>query len=199
MIEIRATAVIDNHQRSIIDKIEPFILPENLICSVTRGHSSPQGQLDTIIKYATQWKITYPEFKVGQAINVQAFVDGYGSIYWWQRVWSGLLQMFSDSNGKKGAKINPPISAICIANYVVDGVSKRGQVINPSPHIKALDDPKPCPIDFSGNIHDINDPKYVHTDLNQVVKYLTNAKNAGVGIRNITVEPANNCCHIDIS
>ena len=188
MINIKPDAAIDPNQQIVINKILPFTDGYNL--TITRGHSSPIEQLNLIKKFSKECGLNFLEID-NEPWNELIFPFGKINVYPFQQSWSMLLNMSYKSNGTKGKIINPPIPATCLFDYVSNGVNKIGQIINPSPHIKDIKDPHPCPLDFSGNI----DGK---PNLNLVVSILNKAKAAGVGIKNITVEPANNCAHCDL-
>lgn len=182
MITIRKTAVLDERQKKVIKAIEPFTTGMDM--EVTRGHDTPRGQLQTIAKYARQNGVYFPEFSP-DIVDIGLIVDIpiVGRVRTWERVWSKLLSI--------GVIINPPLAGKCLFPYVrASGESMLGKMIDPSPHIKELDDPKPCPIDFSAKVNGISNIKLATQILNK-------AKDAGAGIRFVKPEIRNACVHCD--
>ena len=190
---------LDYWQNAGLDSIEPYT--EGYVVTVTRGHSLPIEQLNTIHKYAiANFDLAqFPEYEKGNLTDRTTLEDGT-EVYLWQRVWSELLRIFSATNGKKGAKINPPLAAVCLFDYIVNNVNKKGQIISPSPHIGDVNESpkvKPRPIDFSQKIvNESTGEKTANIDL--VASFMNEAKTNEVPIRNVTVEYANGCVHIDL-
>lgn len=194
-ITIKPQASLDEWQIEVINSIEPF--STDGVYRVSRGHSSPLGQLQTITQYAKAVGgilDRYPEYDVND-VDSKIEVTPNWVLYKWQRVWSELLRRFTLSHGVDGAKINPPRDAVCLFDYIRDdGTNMRGKIIHASPHVSALDtDPhvKPCPIDFSHYVDGT-------WDIDKVNKMVQRAKDGGCAIRNITVEHANGCVHLDL-
>jgi hypothetical protein len=190
MITILPEAILDDRQRKIIAAVEPYAVEAGVTLTVTRGHSSPVRQLKTIENAARDNDCLFSEFISGDPHAVVSVWRGgkEQQFYAWQQTWSALLF--------KGIIINPPLAAVCLEHYVnAAGVDMMGQIIYPSPHIKELDDPKPCPIDFSARVDRLT--RTDRKDIALVTKILTKAKDAGVGIRFIKPEPKNVCVHCD--
>ena len=186
MINIRKDAVLDDHQKEVIDEIRPFTLGYTL--EVTRGHASPFEQLKIIMNYAQDNGISFPEFDVAD-VETQVIVDDQDmQVYTWQRTWSKLLELYTSSGHTKGALINPPQDAVCLYDYKrPNGESMKGKVIHASPHIVA----DPCPIDFSAKVDGIY-------NLDKVAHLMQNAMDGGASIASIQPEPANSCVHLNI-
>lgn len=201
MIQINPKALLDDRQKKVIFNIQEHTFGHLLY--VTRGHSRPLDQLRTIEQYAHAQNCLFSEFIHDNLLDkTKIWIKGIEKeVYLWQQTWAMLLHLYHTSNGKRGAKINPPFAAECLFDYVADGRNKIGEIISPSPHIKELDDHKPCPIDFSQR----TDGRLLDgvmlggvPNIKIVAQIMETAKAAGAGIRNITVEPANGCVHIDI-
>lgn len=184
MIRIKPGADLDDKQKRVIARIQPFTASAAVTLTVTRGHDSPLGQLATIEDYARRHDCLFLEFRPGELYEKHTvWLDGkQKEVYLWQQTWSMLLH--------KGVIINPPLAAECLFDYFAPGRNKKGEIILPSPHI--LSDP----LDFSGRVD--RHMKTERVDIALVAAILTKAKNAGAGIRAIKPEPANVCVHIDL-
>lgn len=178
MITIRPTAVLDDKQKQVIYNIQPFTVGMDL--EVTRGHSSPLEQLNTIEAFAVKNNCRFSEFKSGNLYDdVDIWIDGEKKrVYCWQQTWSMLLH--------KGVIVNPPIAAECLFEYInAAGINRKGELIPPSPHIMR------DPIDFSARVNGTPNMAFV-------AKILNRAKASGAGIRFVKQEPKNGCVHIDL-
>lgn len=182
MIKIRESAILDDRQRKVIKAIEPFTT--GLDMEVTRGHDTPHGQLQTIAKYARQNGLYFPEFSTDvEDLAMTVEIPTVGRVRTWERMWSKLLNI--------GVIINPPMPGKVLFPYArPSGDQMLGKMIDPSPHIKALDDPKPCPIDFSAKVNGV-------PNIHLATQIMSKAKDAGAGIRKIVPEIKNGCVHID--
>lgn len=192
--------VFDDNQKKIIAGLADYTDGHTIY--ITRGHSSPLGQLRTIEAYARDNKCLMTEFVHDDLHSMtDIWVDGVKKhVYTWQQTHSMLLHLYYTSGEKRGAKINPPFACECLFDYVADGRNKKGEIIKPSPHIKLLDDPKPCPIDASQRIDgQVVDGVMVGgtPDIKTVSEIFNKAKAAGIGIQNVTIEIANGCVHGD--
>lgn len=198
--------VLDYWQNWALDMVEPHTDGHSLV--VTRGHSLPVDQLRTIERYGRSNGLLqsgrFPEFVRDDLASKIDTSDG--AIYRWQRLWSELLRLYSETNGVHGAKINPPFAAVCLYNYVnVAGVNKKGMVIDPSPHIVDIAvSPKdrPCPIDFSAKVDGVPDLALLVSILKTAqadIQKQARRGYRGPQIRNITPEPANGCGHVDLT
>jgi len=192
MILILPEAVIDEKQKAVIFRIQDFTTAENVTLTVTRGHSSPYDQLAIIEKYAKQHNCLFEEFQPGVlADKLDVWIDGeQKSVYPWQQTWSMLLHLYSLNGGKRGALVNPPMIAECLFDYIVGDHNKKGELIQPSPHIVS------DPIDFSGRVD--RGLKTERVDIPLVTKILERAKAGGAGIRGIKPEVGNCCVHTDL-
>lgn len=205
--------VLDAWQAELLDAIEPLTAGHTLV--VTRGHSLPVDQLRTIENYGRLNGLlaACPEFVRDNLVDKVAFEQDLAvMVYRWQRLWSLLLNKFSTTGGKQGAKINPPYAAVCLYDYFRSpGENMKGKLIQPSPHIKdvpSADDIekgafKPCPIDFSqhvdGGVNIGLVEEIMKTAKAELERRAREEAFIGPRIRNITVEPANGCVHIDLT
>lgn len=93
---------------------------------VTSGKRSNYDQLRIIKDYAKRKAIEnlFPEFleSYSSPIEKKVVVEGFGEIYWWQRVWSKLLNL--------GIIINPPLAAMVLFDYFRPGnpVNQKGTI-----------------------------------------------------------------------
>lgn len=175
MIEISPKAVLDDKQRRVIARIEPFTTGLDLL--VTRGHATPLAQLTTIARFARIHGVKFPEFK---PLNVDEMIEipGVGLVYRWQRTHSRLLHL--------GVIVNPPRTCTILESYVrATGEQMLGKLMDPSPHITG------DPIDFSQKVNGI-------ANITLCANILGRARQAGVGIKHIKIERVNGCCHCDL-
>ena len=178
MITIRKEAMIDISQHEVISALQPFF--SDFDTEVTRGHVSAREQLALIDRYAKELGIVYPEYKTGILFD-KTEVDGK-LVFVWQRTWSSLLHMFYMTGGKGGKVINPPCDAECLLDYIVGTVNKKGTIIKASDHITG------SAIDLSGK-----------DSISSVESRVNQAVNAGVKIKYVKAELANNCVHLGIA
>jgi hypothetical protein len=191
MIEILPGVELDDRQRKVIFLVQEHTLAENVTLTVTRGHSTPLQQLKIIERKAGANDCMFSEFVPGN-LHDKTGVWRNGQevqVYLWQQTWSMLLL--------RGEVVNPPLAAVCLEHYIRPGdEDMHGKLMYPSPHIKDLYDPAPCPLDFSGLIDRGMGTQY--KDLARVARILEKAKAADCGIRFIKIEPKNNCAHCDL-
>src|SRR5574343_102586 len=200
MIVISPRAVLDDNQRKILDGIGKYT--DNDTIYVTRGHSLPIDQLRHIEQYAIIHNCKFSEFEHDNLFDkVDIWINGENkNIYRWQQSWSMLLHLYWMTKGLRGALINPPFAEECLFDYFNNGVNKKGQIINPSPHIKDLTCSRPCPIDFSQRINGqvvAGEMVGGKADIDRVAKIMDNARAGGVGIQDTVIERSNGCVHID--
>ena len=199
MIHILTGAVLDDHQKRVVYRIQEHTVPAGVTLTVTRGHSSPGAQLKYIERLAREHNCLFSEFVPGNLHDQTRIWRGGKElqVYLWQQSWSALLM--------KGIVVNPPLAAVCLEHYIrPTSEDMFMKIMYASPHIKELPtaeqikdgDFVPCPIDFSARIDRGTNAERV--DLNGVVEILTTAKKAGAGIRFIKPEPQNVCVHIDL-
>jgi len=194
MITRKEDAVFDSYQEKILEAIEFFSAGYTI--TATRGHSSPLEQLRIIEQYAIQDDVLLKPFKRDDVHTRIYDENEQQEIYLWQHAWSALLNLYTITKGEKGKLINPPLAAICLREYVRNGVDMRGKIINPSPHISGGKSGA-WPIDFSGKIKLSDGSKMTSLDI--VADICHQAQLSGVAISNITKEIANNCVHIDLA
>lgn len=159
--------------------IEPVIIGMEEICKrlgikmyVTAGERDSVDQLNTVRKYCKRYKVDaeFPEILTCKFTDKLA--DG---TYTWQKPWSRLLNT--------GIIINPPMPAICLFDYIRDGVNKKGKQIGHSPHYYKR------AYDVGGGIdHDIT---------NELPVVQLAMKEKLPGLVGYLPERKNNCIHID--
>lgn len=110
----------------VIIALDQYFEEANLKAYVTSGERNSQDQLDIIRLYCKRYAVDkeFPEIK---NCNVSDKIDFGGvKIFAWQRAWSRLLNI--------GVIVNPPLPAICLFDYIRNGVNKKGTEIGYSPH-----------------------------------------------------------------
>lgn len=155
----------------VIVALDKYFKEAKLIANVTSGERTSGDQLRIIRNYCAQFKIDveFPEIKTCGVLDK---IDG---LFAWQKAWSRLLN--------KGIIVNPPLKAECLFDYFRDGVNKKGQVINQSPHYygKAFD--------IGGGID--HDPT---NELEVIKKALADKL---PGLKGYLLERKQNCLHVD--
>jgi hypothetical protein len=191
MIQILPGVKLDDLQRRVIEKITPYTDADGIMLSVTRGHSTPLEQLAMIERKARENGCLFTEF-IPEDLHtmVTVYRDSRElKAYAWAQTLSALLM--------KGIVINPPLTFTCLEHYIrPTSEDMYLKLMHPSPHIKALDDPEPCPIDFSARVDRLLPTE--RESISLVVSIMQEAKRGGAGIRFIKPEPKNVCVHIDI-
>ena len=107
----------------VIIELDAYFEKHKLKAYVTSGLRDADDQLRVVRSYLKRKGLdsTYPDAmtcKVDERLS-----DG---TYKWQRGWSALLNV--------GVIINPPFRAVCLMNYIRNGVNKKGQWIGQTPH-----------------------------------------------------------------
>jgi hypothetical protein len=155
----------------VIKGIDKYFEEAGLKAFVTSGERTSVDQLNTIRKYCDRYGVD-KEFPEVKTCGVNDKIDKY---YVWQKAWSRLLE--------KGVIINPPMPASCLFDYIRNGVNKKGQIINHSPHYYGR------AFDIGGGLdHDIsNELPIVEKAFKERLR----------GMRGYLPERMNNCLHID--
>jgi hypothetical protein len=128
----------------VIVALDKYFEAANKKALVTSGLRNPESQLEIIRGYIQSkgLKAQFPEmFTLG--VKDKITVAPYGSIYAWQLGWSKLLNL--------GVIINPCLAAPVLMDYIRNGVNKKGQVIQGSPHFAGM------AFDIGGQGNGIND------------------------------------------
>lgn len=138
--------------------------------TVTSGVRDAADQIRIIRKYLVKKGLNkvYPEAMTCGIDDKYEFESGN---YVWQKAWSHLLNI--------GVIVNPPRAAVVLMDYIRGGGNKKGQTIQPSPHMRG--DETAC-FDLSG------------LSGLEIAKRLA----AEQKIRGYVPERENNCLHIDI-
>lgn len=155
-----------------LDKCFEEANKKGLVTSVLRDS---EDQLNIIRMYLKNkgLKDAYPDaFNKGPHDMVHS---NFGIIYAWQLGWSKLLNI--------GLIINPPLPAICLLDYIRNGINKKGMLIQMTPHHTGL-----C-VDLGGGDNGISD------ELEIVKKAMIDKV---IEIRGYVIERENNCLHLDI-
>lgn len=156
-----------------LDAIAPFAF--GTVLDVTSGLRTPEQQLAIIGKYAAFNGTFFPEYEPGNVHDKVLVPDAGRELYRWQRTWSRLLLL--------GIIVNPPLAAEVLEDYIRDGVNKKGELIQGSPHYTGH------AFDLSGGRNGVN--------MQELKTILHGAKEAGAPIRRFLVERQNNAIHVD--
>lgn len=161
----------------VIVAMDEYFKQAGIVAYVTRVESTSQDQLNIIRKYCVRYGVDkeFPEIKTCGVMDKIDFGEGK-KIFTWQRAWSKLLNI--------GVIINPPLPAICLFDYIRNGVNKKGTEIGHSPHYygKAFD--------IGGGVdHDIT---------NELVVVEKAFKEKLKGMKGYLPERKNNCIHVDV-
>jgi len=164
-IVIKPGVVLNDIQRNKLQALDVEF--KGFPQTVTSGVRQAADQIRIIRKYLVAKGLNkdYPE------AMVCGIDDKIAEQYVWQMAWSNLLNI--------GVIINPPRAAVVLMDYIRGGGNKKGQTIQPSPHMRG--DETAC-FDLSGL---------------SAVPIAKRLKEEGK-IRNYLPERENNCLHIDI-
>jgi len=154
----------------IIIKLDKYFEQAGLKAYVTSGLRSPEDQLQVIRKYLIKNGLdkTYPG-----TMNCKLNDKDEQGNYLWQYGWSALLN--------DGLIINPPLKAKVLMNYIKNGVNKKGQYINQTPHSTGT------ALDIGGGANAIMDEYAVLLLANKDLKF-----------KQLLPEHNNNCVHIGV-
>jgi len=173
--------ILNDTLRILVNKLDYYFGLEKYIAYVTSGIRTREQQLDIILKYAKEKNI-YDDFSelktyAGTDYTIKIIVpESSKKVYWWQRVWSKLLNL--------GIIVSPLYPAECLYDYInpVTKENKKGKIIPSSAH-------------FTGKALDISGE-----DIRKVYNIVNNAYvvNKNLGIKSILLEHNNNCVHINV-
>lgn len=179
------TDVID----PVILQLDPFFEQAQLKAFVTSGLRDAQHQLGIILNLADKNSLNEELFYNGLIGSPIDFKVKWSSAplqntYWWQPIWSALLN--------RGVIVNPPLAAETLMDYYrKDELTGKlvlyksaGYLIQPSPH-------------FNGTAFDVGggNDKDISNEL-AVIREAT--KDGGIkGFKGLVVERNNNCVHVD--
>lgn len=149
--------------------LDKFFGEEKYVAYVTSILRDPIKQLDLIISYAKKYNISVNFSKTDVDTKI-------GDLYIWQDVWSRLLEI--------GVIISPPRDAICLRDYIRNGINKKGQLIKASPHFTGYS------FDIAGNLTKIVGILNKAKSQDNALKFL---------IKNYLVEHQNGCIHVDVN
>lgn len=168
---VRLTPIIE----PVIIALDKYFEAANLTARVTSGERTSGDQLTIIRKYSTTYKVD-KEFPEILTCGVMDKIDFQGKkIFSWQQAWSKLLSI--------NIIVNPPLPAACLFDYIRDGVNKKGQIINHSPHYygKAFD--------IGGGLD--------HDPTNELAVIKTAMFDKLKGLKGYLLERKQNCLHVD--
>jgi hypothetical protein len=156
----------------VIVALDVYFQQHNLKAYVTSGLRDENDQLNVVRSYLTKKEL---HAKYPAAMTCQVDDKNPDGTYVWQMAWSNLLNV--------GVIINPPFKAVCLMNYVRNGINKKGKTINQTPHAggKAFN--------IGGGGNGIMDEVAV---LNDAVK-----EKKIPGLKSFLQERENNALHVD--
>lgn len=129
-LKVRDGVVLTPVIEPVIIALDKYFERANCIAWVTSGLRDAEKQLKIIKDELIRRKMgaTYID-AISKGLNDKVDHNGE-SIYAWQLGWSALL--------KAGFIVSPPISAVCLMDYISGGVNKKGKLLNASIHISGL-------------------------------------------------------------
>lgn len=162
----------------VIIALDPYFEKANCPARVTSGLRTADDQLRIIRNELVKRKLDakYPD-AISKGLNDKIVVLGQ-TVYAWQWGWSALLNV--------GFIVNPPISSICLMDYISGGVNRKGKLINTSPHIAGLAfNVGGGPDGISGTV--TNELAVIQKALNDKLK----------GLKSFLAERNNNAVHVN--
>ena len=167
---VRLTPIIE----PVIIALDKYFEEANLKSSVTSGERTSGDQLRIIRNYAIKYGVDkeFPEILTCDVLDKIDFGDK--KIFTWQRAWSRLLNT--------DIIVNPPVPAVCLFDYIRNGVNKKGQQIGASPH-------------YYGKAFDIGGG-FDHDPTNEL-EVIKKAMGKVKGLKGYLLERKQNCLHID--
>ena len=178
-LKLRDGVILTPSTEPVIIALDKYFEKANCIAWVTSVKRSAEDQLRIIRNELVKRKldVKYPD-AISKGVNDKISIGGK-EYYAWQYGWSALLNA--------GFIVNPPISAICLMDYISGGINKKGKLINTSPHIAGL------AINIGGGADGIsgsvtNELAIVQRAVNDKLK----------GIKSILPERNNNAIHINV-
>jgi hypothetical protein len=162
----------------VIAALDGFFGRADLKSYVTSGLRSPEQQLDLIRFYSHLHHVDEEFHLIKDCGLVSKSSWENGSVFQWQTAWSRLLNI--------GVIINPPLQAKALFDYMRDGVNKKGQLINQTPHTR-------------GNCFDIGGAGGMRPDVTDELSIIKAAFDSGTipPLSAYLVERKNNCIHCE--
>jgi hypothetical protein len=156
----------------VIVALDEYFERHKLKAFVTSGLRDHNAQLRVVRNYLVRKGLdkVYP-----LAMTCKAEDKNPDGTYVWQMAWSNLLNV--------GVIINPPLRAQCLMNYIRNGVNKKGQFINQTPHAAGK------AFNVGGGSNGIMDELAV---LNEALK-----EKKIPGLKSFLAERENNALHVD--
>lgn len=177
-LKVREGVILTPIIEPVIIALDKYFEKANCSAWVTSGLRSADDQLRIIRNELIKRKLDakYPD-AVSKSVNEKIAHEGQ-TIYAWQLGWSALLNV--------GFIVNPPVAAICLMDYISNGVNKKGQLINASPHFQGL------AFNIGGGADGIsgtvtNELAVIQSAVNDKIK----------GIKSFLAERNNNALHIN--
>lgn len=123
---VRDGVVLTPSIEPVIIGLDGYFESAKLRAQVTSGKRTPEEQLALIKFYALKFNIdsTYPSILTATLTGKLLFDNK--QVFEWQPAWAELL--------RQGVIINPPLKAICLFDYTVNGMNKKGKIIDQSVH-----------------------------------------------------------------
>ena len=164
---VRLTPIIE----PVIIALDKYFEEANLKASVTSGERTSGDQLRIIRNYAEKYGVSkeFPEILTCGVLDRDE-----DKLFKWQKAWSRLLNI--------DIIVNPPLPAVCLFDYIRNGVNKKGQQIGASPH-------------YYGKAFDIGGG-FDHDPTNEL-EVIKKAMGKVKGLKGYLLERKQNCLHID--
>ena len=164
---VRLTPIIE----PVIIALDKYFESDNLKASVTSGERTSGDQLRIIRNYAEKYGVSkeFPEILTCGVLDRDET-----KLFKWQKAWSKLLNI--------GIIVNPPLPAVCLFDYIRNGVNKKGQQIGASPH-------------YYGKAFDIGGG-FDHDPTNEL-EVIKKAMGKVKGLKGYLLERKQNCLHVD--
>jgi hypothetical protein len=157
----------------VILGLDVYFAEAELTSYVSSGLRSPLDQLKLIRRFAVLKSVArdFPEILSCGLTDKKFYNDR--AVYSWQPAWSQLLNI--------GVIINPPVAAVALFDYMRDGINKKGELIQPSPHTRGT------AFDLDGGEDDLDlEQRTVQMAIGEVE-----------GLIGCLIERQNDCLHVD--
>lgn len=171
-LTVRDNVVLTPIIEPVIIALDPYFEKHKLKAFVTSGLRDENDQLRVIRSYLVKKGL---DSKYPEAMTCKVTDKNPDGTYVWQMGWSALLNV--------GVIINPAFRAVCLMNYIRNGVNKKGQWIGQTPHASGR------AFNVGGGSNGIMDELAV---LNEALKEKKIA-----GLKSFLAERENNALHVD--
>ncbi len=169
---VNAGVVLTPTIEPVIIALDDYFKKHNLKAFVTSGLRDENDQLRVIRSYLKKKGL---DSKYADAMTCKVGDKLPDGTYVWQMAWSNLLNI--------GVIINPAFRAMCLMNYVRNGVNKKGSWIGQTPHA-------------SGKAFNVGGGNNGIMDELAVLQEAVDSKKIP-GLKSFLAERENNALHVD--